>query len=314
VYIILPIAFAVLIISWLLLRRFTKVWVDRPITAFESFIAGISAWLFIFSIFSWFGGIALTLIELLGGQEIEDVWALLFAVLLTGYGMDFLIRSNPEMHLGETKEFIKEAIQFRRSAQRRLDLISLIQLKQKDKKLPVFENSPDSRQRVRLQAKLFKEKELDTQITRLREGNIVDIEDVWRERTKTIPTNSFFQQVQEVRVDPNRKRLSLTADFPELNAISLQDEMIILRFNRQVYDFMQFLNSENWIKPYTQFFESYFIICRATRTNPDGIEILYPFMKVGMSITDLRKMESGYFNPRKLSEIAALAFNNGSPV
>ncbi|RPI05189.1 MAG: hypothetical protein EHM64_07455, partial [Ignavibacteriae bacterium] len=57
VYVILPIALAVLILSWLLLRRFTVVWIARPATMGESLIAGLAAWIFILSIAGWFGGI-----------------------------------------------------------------------------------------------------------------------------------------------------------------------------------------------------------------------------------------------------------------
>jgi hypothetical protein len=74
------------------------------------------------------------------------------------------------------------------------------------------------------------------------------------------------------------------------------------------------MNSESWLKPYSQFFESYFLLCKAKKNNLDGIEQLYPFMKVGVLVEELRKLEGSYFNPRKLSEIAALAFDNGAQV
>ena len=93
-----------------------------------------------------------------------------------------------------------------------------------------------------------------------------------------------------------------------------KDEMTVLRFNRQVYDFLQSMNSESWLKPYAPFFESYFLMCRAMRINKDNTEVFYPFMKVGILISELRKLEGFYFNPRKLSEIAAVAFNNGAQV
>jgi hypothetical protein len=41
---------------------------------------------------------------------------------------------------------------------------------------------------------------------------------------------------------------------------------------------------------------------------------MYPFMKVGVLISELRTLEGSYFNPRKLSEITTLAFNNGAQV
>jgi hypothetical protein len=103
-------------------------------------------------------------------------------------------------------------------------------------------------------------------------------------------------------------------DFPEFREAQFKDEMIVLRFNRQVYDFLQSMNSESWLKPYIPFFESYFLMCRAKRTNKDSTEVFYPFMKTGILVSELRKLEGSYFNPRKLSEIAAVAFNHGAQV
>ena len=90
--------------------------------------------------------------------------------------------------------------------------------------------------------------------------------------------------------------------------------MTVLRFNRKVYDFLQSMNSELWLKPFTPLFESYYLMCRARRINKDSTEVFYPFMKVGMLISELQKLEGSYFNPRKLSEIAAVAFNRGAQV
>jgi hypothetical protein len=74
------------------------------------------------------------------------------------------------------------------------------------------------------------------------------------------------------------------------------------------------MNAESWLKPYAPFFESYFLMCRAKRLNKDSTEVFYPFMKTGMLVSELHKLEGSYFNPRKLSEIAAVAFNHGAPV
>jgi len=78
VYIILPIALVFFFLTWLVLRRYTKIWINRYISFFESIIAGIAAWLHIFSIIAWFGGIVLTVLEFLSTHETEDIWAILF--------------------------------------------------------------------------------------------------------------------------------------------------------------------------------------------------------------------------------------------
>lgn len=313
-YFILPIALAFFLLAWFLLRKYTQVWINRPINVFESIVAGIAAWVFIVSILLWFAGIVLTTIDFLSSHDTEDIWALLFAALLTGYALDFLVRSRVELRIDETQEFLKEALQFRRSAQRRTDLIELMKQRRTRKNKSATSKDPETIERERLQKKLSKEKELEIQLNLLKGGKSIDISDIWRARSQEITENSFFKQTQEARIDPNRKRLAIVIDFPEYNETKLHDEVTILRFNRQAYDFMQYLNSEPILKPYAKYFESYYLLCRATRINQSGEEIYYPFIKIGMLISDLRKLEGSYFNPRKFSEIATVAFNNGAAV
>jgi hypothetical protein len=286
---------------------------QRPITIHESMVAGIAAWTSLFSVMIWFAGIVLTCIDFLSTHNNTDIWVLTLSLLLTGAVLNFLVHSSSELGFDDTQDFFKEAIQFRRSEQRRLDLLSLMQ-QGRTRKQKRTANESESRQRERLQAHLDKGKELDAQITHLREGNIIDLTEVWRSHTGIHASNAFYEKIQEARIDPGRKRFSLFADFPELNEELLKDESTVLRFNRQVYEFFQSLNAEPWLRPYTPFFESYYLMCRATRKNLEGAELLYPFMKVGAMIAELRKLEGSYFNPRNLSEIATLAFHNGAQV
>jgi hypothetical protein len=297
-----------------MLRRFTLIWIDRQISFVESAIAGIAAWLFLFSFVLWFGGMVLTILEFLSSHAALDIWAIIFSTLLTVVGANYFLRSRSEIGLDETKDYIKEAIQFRRSAQSRLDLLSLVQQQQRQRTQPAAGNDPDSLQRARLQANLNKGKEFDVQFALLREGTTIDISELWITQTKMHAFHLFCEKVEEVRIEPSRKRLSIFIDFPEFNEAQLKDEMFVVRFNRQVYDFLQSMNAESWLKLYAPFFESYFLMCRAKRMNKDSTEVFYPFMKTGMLVSELHKLEGSYFNPRKLSEIAAVAFNHGAPV
>ena len=313
-YLTLPITLGVLVFAWFVLRKFTLIWIDRPITFSESIVAGIAAWIFLFSVVAWFAGLVLTTFHFISSHDTIDIKIVSAAVVLTGSVMFFFIRSRSAFGIEETQDYIKEAIQFRRSGQTRLDLIALMQQRKKRRRKAVAGIDPESLQRSRLQASLSKGKELDAQLSLLRDGTTVDMSEVWRTKTKLHSFHPFCDKIQESRIEPNRKRFSLLIDFPEFHEEQLKDETTVLRFNRQVYDFLQSMNAESWLKPYALFIESYFLICRAVRTNKDNTEAFYPFMKAGILVSELRKLEGFYFNPRKLSEIATVAFNNGAVV
>ncbi len=311
--VVLPIAIIGLVVSWMLLRRLTRIWIRRPLTVSESIIAGVMAWLFLLSILAWLGGIGLACIDSFYSRKLTDIGILLFSILLTVYALKFFFQSRSEQGFEETVDFWKEAIQFRRSAQRGPDVHSLMRQEQDRRNKHAVTNSSSREHRI-LQADLDKEKEYEAQLALLRNGANIDISELWHVQTRTHSSQTLFNKVQEVRIDPNKKRLFLSINFPEMNEEILKDETSVLRLNRQVYDFFQSMNAEPWLKPYIAYIEKYFMICRATRKAPDGTEILYPFMKVEVLISELRELEGSYFNPRKLSEIAALTFNGGAQV
>jgi hypothetical protein len=276
-------------------------------------IAGTSAWVFLVSSLAWFYGIFLTLMSFLAAHEFIDIGIFFFCILLTGSILNSLLRSRSEIGLDDTQDFFTEAIQFRRSEQRRLDVLSLIQRGRKLQARRTI-NTPESRQRERLQADLSKEKELETQLTLLRQGTPVDISESWRFHRQTHAPTLLYEKVQNATLDPTRKRLSFSVDFPELKEEELKDDTSVLRLNRQIYDFFQSLLAEPWLKPYAVFYESIFLVCRAASTDLTGAQVLYPFLKIGIRTADVHKLEGSYFNPRKLSDIAKLVFKNGAQV
>jgi hypothetical protein len=312
-YAILMIAIVGFLCSWFLLRRFMRIWIQRPMTHFETMVAWMASWMLLLSLVAWLGGNGLLLIRALAAYKILDISIVVFSLTLTGLIVNYFLRSRPEFYLDKTKDFFIDAVQFRHSPQRRLDVRMLIQEEQRHKTHHPMNNS-DSEQRDRLQSALSKDKELSTQLALLREGTSVDIGEVWRLHTESHSSNLMYKKIQEVRVDPNKKRFSLFADFPELSNEHLNDDTSILRLNRQLYDFLQSLNAEPWLKPYAPFFDNYFMVCRTKKINNEGTEFFYPFMKVAIAVSVLQKLEGSYFNPRQLSKISELDFNQGAPL
>jgi hypothetical protein len=313
-YIFIPTVLAVMLVSWFLLRRLTKRWIEKPPSAGEAMFNGVIAWIFIVSILSWFAGILLLLFDFLSTHETTDILVLVFLLILTGYGFDFYFRTGSDAGVDDTADFIKEELQFRRSGQRRLDLLSLIELRRIQRRRSQARIDSNAEERSRLQADLDKGKDLENQLALLRENKPVDIIETWRLKIKTRSPHPLYNKIDEARLEPDNKRLILHATVSDLDGRQLADETAVLRFNRQVYDFFQSLSNEPWLKPYTPFIEGYFLLCRTEQPGQNGEPVLYPFMKVNMLISDLRRLEGTYFNPRRLGEVSTLLFNNGAPV
>jgi hypothetical protein len=312
-YLILLIGLIAFILSWMILRHFSALWVRRPINAFESFTSGMAAWLHVFAHLTWYTGMFLTMLEFLKTHDITDIWILLFAAVLTGYAIDFYVKAQEGVGIEDTKEFLKEALQFRRSAQHRLDVLGLLQQRRVQRQQYINFSDPNIADRMRLQENLNKEDEIKRHLSLLQRGNAIDLNSAWKQ-IEDRSRHPFIDAVEEVRIDPQRKRLMLQVMFSEEQEDYWADEANVLRLNRHVYEFFRFLNLEPFLKSYAPFIESYFLICHRTKKGYNGQPIAYPFMKVGMTTADVQKLEGTYFNPRRLSEFAAVAFAQGDRV
>jgi hypothetical protein len=276
--------------------------------------SGIASWLHVCSHLLWYAGMGLTVWNFLVTHDLTDIWVLLFAALVTGYAIDFYVRSQSGIGVEDTKEFLKEGLQFRRSAQHRLNVLEVMERRRAQRQPELNISNPAVMDRIRLQDNLNKEGGVKKQLSLLQRGNAVDITDIWKQQIEDRSKHPFLDSVEEVRIDPQRKRLMLQVMFSEVIDGQWTDDTNVLRLNRQVYDFFCFLHTQPWLKPYASFIESYFLICRSTKQSYDGQSIAYPFMKVGMTTADVQKFEGAYFNPRRLSELAAVAFAHGEPV
>jgi len=314
VYVVLIIALTTFVATWLVLRYYSRIWVRRPIAPFESLVSGMVAWLHCFAHIAWYVGIALMGWEFVVTRNISDIWILLFAALLTGYAIDFYVRSKGGIGVENTNEFLKEALQFRRSAQRRLDVLALMNQRRAQRPQKLDLSDPNVVDRIRLQENLNKEDDIKRQLLLLQRGDTVDLAEIWKQQIEDRTTHPFIEMVEEIRIDPERKRLMIRIMFADVNKERWKDDTNVLRLNRQVYDFFRFLFAEPWLKPYSPFIESYFLLCRSTKPGYNGEPLAYPFLKVGMTTADIQKFEGTYFNPRRLSELAAVAFAYGEPV
>ena len=263
---------------------------------------------------AWYVGIGLVGWEFFITHDITDIGILLFAALLTGYVIEFYVKSSEGSGLEDTKEFLKEGLQFRRSAQRRLDILALMHQRREKRRSKLDLSDPTVVDRIRLQENLNKEGDVKRQLSLLQRGNAIELIDLWKQKIEDRTTHPFIDMVEEVRIDPQRKRLMIQVMFANVEKEDWNDDTNVLRLNRQVYDFFRFLNAESWLKPYASFFESYFLICRNTKRGYDGQPISYPFMKVGMTTAEVQKLEGTYFNPRRFANLAAVAFAHGEPV
>lgn len=315
-YILLGIILLLFLLFWNLLRHYTNVWVHRPLEFHESIVAGINAWFFLFAILSWFIVLLISVVNLITQFELADLWTIILGVSFTGYCVEFALRSRSELILDETIDFFKEALFFRRSSQRRITVLELLEqrrIEREERRKQSKKKRNTEREILELEQK--QEKLQQTYFKELQAGNTVSILSYWTLFQGKYVSHEFYDSIVDIRIDPSRKRLMLLLNLDSYNTVSFEEEDVAeLRLYRQVYDFLLIIIEDPRVKQYAAFFESIYVLCRRLSKNTHGEDFYYPFLKVGVRVDELQQTIGGYFNPRKFPQIAAIAFKKGLPV
>jgi hypothetical protein len=254
----------------------------------------------------WAAGIILTGVDLLNAYTGENIWTLIVAFSLTAFFAHLIFRTRSEMEYDDTFDFIREMLQFRRSAQHRLSVIDLIQQRRKQNRhAHAAMGTSGALEYAKLQFQLAHSQDAA--------GQTIDLTEPWKAASEKYATHAFYSCIQEVKIDPARKRLMLILNLYEYYEETFADESAELKLFRQTYDFLQSIRNDLRLKPYAEFVDSIYMIYRRIKRIGQE-ELLYPFFKAGILIDDLKNYEGAYFNPRKLSTIAAIAFHKGDQV
>lgn len=313
-YIFLSITVLVFLFLWGVLRHYTRTWVQRQMTAPESIVAGIAAWLFVFVLIGWGVELVYVAIKLFTLFDMADLWALILGIAFTGYCLEFVFSTRSELVLDETIDFIKEALQFRRSAQQRITVLELLKQRRQERKQRKKTTRQDI-ERDEVKARLNQERAALSIAEDLKAGKTVSLTSLWKALPAKYVNHQFYDAITEIKIDPHRKQLMIMLDLPAYNEVSFEkDEVAEVKLYREIYDFLVLIQDDPRLRTYTQFFESVYLLGRRISRGIGGEEFFTPFIKVGARLDEIRETLGTYFNPRKLPTIAAVAFKKGLPV
>ncbi|MCX7985022.1 MAG: hypothetical protein N3A63_09000 [Bacteroidetes bacterium] len=278
-------------------------------------MAGIGAWLFLFVMVAWCVVLLISGINLITQFELSDLWTVIIGVTFTGYCIEFALRSRSEIVLDETIDFIKEALLFRRSTQRRITVLELLAQRREERiqKRELSRKKKNS-ERELLELEKKQHKLQQSYIKELQEGSPVSLLAYWNSAQGKYPSHEFYTSIVDLKIDPGKKRLMVLLNLDSYNTVSFDDGVAELRLFRQVYDFIVCIIDDPRLRHFTPFFESVYLLCRRLSKTTEGEQFYYPFLKVGARIDEIQETIGKYFNPRKFSTIAAVAFKRGLPV
>ena len=314
--------------SYLILRKLCEVSLARKLPGWGTSAAGLVAWLFTLVGAGW---VVLTL-YLIADIFLAGALGNLFVLMFIGMASGLAYLSKEMLDAVNVMHFVRTALSFRSySSQTMLideeldkKMIRDVHRETSEKPFPHLpgERLPLSEAEVeRLRAELLPAERHPRRSTRLQEelqsltsGQTIDLTDAWRIATFDHSLHDLYTQVTSIAVNPAARLLACKVNIQDATGRRLHDPIFVYHLKQDLYDFLQVLNTDPWLKPYSEFFDGIAITCRGIESDSFGQDYLYPFLRLQIARQELFQREGIIFNAADLQKIATIVFNDGKPL
>lgn len=320
-------AFFVFAALWFLMRLIKELWEKDKLPGWFSPIGGIIAWGIVASAVGMVWGVADPGIRLFTEPSYGVAFELIGLLFALSMGAKFLA-DNPEiMDFSRVKPLIIESLQFRKYNLRREDIFEELdkqnikkvysettgkefpkEMQKKMKPIPHMEPEEALKELERVRAIPLRSAHLQDQLSQLKAGEVADISDSFKLNAVKRKTHDFYDLASEMKITPSEKLLAFKIVFPNVNAQTTFDADMIFRLKQNLYDLLQALRSEAWLKPYMEYFENLRVVCYRTDMDTFGLPAEKSFCSVQIALMELAQRDGKLFVATELDKIAVVTF------
>ena len=317
---------------WYFLRLLREAWGKKLLPGWFTYVGGVFAWL--------------TVLSLAGpGWAIVDLFSTMFDHPDMGIGFEIgslfflisivakvLIDHQEILDYARVQPFLFASLKFEHYTRKRDDIfeeldkhtIAQIHREQTGKELPetktpkkgIPHTDPEQalKELERVRAQPIRSAHLEAELSQLKAGEVTDVTDTFTLNSLRHKTHDFYELASGMLVTPQEKLLSFKLVFPNVNAQTSFDADSVFRLKQGLYDMLQALNSEPWLKPYAEFFGKLKVVCHRTDTDTFGLPIQQPFFSVEIECAELSRREGKLFVATELDKIATVVFDQGKAI
>lgn len=322
------IVFAILVGSYLLLRKVCLTFDDKHFSVVGSFATGMLTWIFLLSVASWIVLTFYLVYALLAERALGSLFGLMFIGMATG----FAIQANEVFDASTVMQFVRRAALFRPTKPHSVLLAEELDKKNirdihketSNKPFPVLgtqkrlltEDEVQQYRKEMLAAKdrLTRSIRFDEEIQKLKAGHIVHITDPWKIYTFSHVFHDLYAEMHELQIDPQTRTLQFRLNIQEATEAALQDPIYVYQLKQDLYQLLQVLNTDPWLASYSEFYDHFVAICFGIEPDAFGHSQMYPFLRIDIVRSQLSQREGKFVNAADLHTISALTFNNGKPI
>jgi hypothetical protein len=147
---------------------------------------------------------------------------------------------------------------------------------------------------------------LADELSRLKTGETVDITDTFTINTFKRPTHALYKASHEMRIDATAKIMSFAIHYTQISGDTALTRDLIIRVEQDLYDALQALIDEQWLRPYKEFFEKISVTCFRVSVDSFDLPQQYPFMRVEIPVRELQLRQGKFFSVADLPSIATV--------
>jgi hypothetical protein len=313
------------------LRLLNENWKKYSLPPWCVWIAGILSWGVLLSLagpayamYKLFAAV-LKAPNLEAGFEIGAVFILFSIIAKT------LVDRPDILNFDQTKPFIRHSLCFRNYHAEHHDLFEALEKKNINdihkemtghdiresprtvKVLPHIDPEHAKRELARYRAQPLKSVHIQSELAELRNEQVVDITDTFRINVLKHPTHRLYEHVYELRIDPSVQVLSFKVNLTRLTGDIELDPEKMFHVKQDLYDLLQALNTEEWLKSYASFFEK--IQLTSFRVQLDSFDLPqhFPFMSIEIPVRELLMRIGRIYSVADLHTIAVVTMHSQQP-
>lgn len=319
-------------VSYFLLRTFKTQWEKGTLARAMRFPLGVLAWIILLSFGAVAYGLATPVVDLFVHPTMGTAFLMMgLALAVTAvwkYSAD-----NPELFdFPHMKPFIKESLSFDDPSRRRNEVFEELEKHEIQRvyrevtgKDPLADHGETDRQLgktlksvtgrefredgratvdekeiARLLAQPVEAPALKEELNQLQQGRVIDVMDSWKINAAKHSSHDWFALVAAARLDPQEKTLSLDLHSEGFSQGQLLDNALLYRSKQDLYDFLQAVYQQDWMKPYLKHASR--ITCRCCHRSVDAFEgtSVVPLLRVQITIAELKLHANRFFNAGEL--------------
>jgi hypothetical protein len=184
------------------------------------------------------------------------------------------------------------------------------EVQRKVKALPHSDPEQAKRELEKFRAQPLQSAHLKTELEQLKLGATIDITDTFKINVLKRPTHTLYAQTYDMDLDPAERILRFKVNFTNITVDTKFSAERLFRVKQEAYDLLQALVSEEWLKPYAEFFDSLFLTC--FRVQPDGFDLpqQFPFMSIQIPVKELRVREGRIYSVADLHTISVITMHD----